>query len=801
MDVVGQDGDRIGSCPLQHIDTTASISGYVARVTVKQQFRNPYHKKIKATYKFPLSNNAAVDQMRIKIGDRIIAGSIKKKVDARRLYEEACTKGYVAALVEQERTNVFTQSIANIEPGKSIDVTLEYSELVYFDKGKYSFVFPTVVGPRFNPGDSHEGLCGLPARISDVGSPPVATGSTGTTFSIRVNLNAGLPMNQLNCQLHDSYVQRLDASHAVVSLRTAGTIPNRDFVLSWDVAGDNIRGGYLAHGEKGHGYASLMFVPPRRVKTDAVAPRELIFLIDCSGSQAGLPLEKAKETLKYIVDRLNPRDTFQIIAFSNYLNMLANKPLDATPLRQQQAKEFIDRLSADGGTWMAPAVEAACKMPADKHRLRIVTFMTDGYVGNDYEVIGLIKSLRKTSRWFSFGTGDSVNRCLIDGIAREGGGEAEYVYLNSPGEEVARRFYERISSPVLTDAKLEFEGLAMQQVYPRDPVDLWAEKPLYFQARYARAGRGHAILTGYVQGRPYRQSVDLVLPETEPGNEAVPQLWARAKIDDLMSQDWMGAQTGNMATGLREEIVATALGHHLLSQFTSFVAIDKYALTKGDPESVDVPVDNPHGTVMQKAGILVALRGTSGMARSAGPVLGMVCGGALLTGLVFEHARGQLSNSVSQSFSTVVSQLNQLNCYPGAGYGGAASPLCGVGSSAPPLYATGLSAQPSSHNACPAARVAPAPVRLQSTRPVQSMAKTATLAVKAGVPTTAPTEDWTRTARDGLVAGVEVLAALLGAFWVLTMLIDFRNGQAVAPYFWFCMVIYLVASLLPMLLA
>ena len=339
-----------------------------------------------------------------------------------------------------------------------------------------------------------------------------------------------------------------------------------------------------------------MLAPPKKVQVEQIAPKEMIFVIDCSGSQNGPPLEKCKETMRYILDHMNADDTFQIIAFSSQTRSFAEHPQKVSPEMKKRAQAFISTLEANGGTWMAPAVEQACKIPADNHRLRIVTFMTDGYVGNDFEVLSMIKKLRGVSRWFPFGTGDSVNRMLIDGIAKEGGGEPDYVLLNTSGEAAGKKFYDRIATPVLTDIKVNFDGVKVKEIYHKEVSDVWAERPLYFKGKYTAGGAGTITLTGYSGGKPYEQKLAVNFPDSNTANPGIASLWARAKVDRLMAEDYMGAQNGAVNKELKDEIVATALQHHIMTQYTSFVAVDEKQVTKnGKLETVTVPVEMPHG--------------------------------------------------------------------------------------------------------------------------------------------------------------------------------------------------------------
>lgn len=605
-------GKEAGKCPLKHTNVSARVSGYLSRVTVTQVFENPFKDKIEAVYTFPLSESGAVDDMKMKIGDRIVHGTIKKREEARQIYETAKARGYAASLLDQERTNIFTQSVANIAPGKQIEITIQYVEMLPYEAGRFTFAFPTVVGPRFMPGRpaGHQGTgwssdtTGVPdaSKIS----PPVAAKDTraGHDISIDVTIDAGVRISNLDAKLHEVDVKSTGADSAVVTLKNKAAIPNKDFVLSWDVSGDQIKSGYLTHRDNKSqpGYFTLMILPPKRVTPAAISPKEMIFLIDCSGSQSGPPLEKAKETLKYIIDHMNANDTFQILAFNNNVTQLFDKPQKVDAEMKAKANAFIGALTANGGTWMQPAVEQACSIAPDDNRLRIVTFMTDGLVGNDFQILGLVKKMRGTSRWFPFGTGNSVNRMLIDGMAREGGGEAEYVLLNSPGHEVGKKFYDRISSPVLTDVKLDFGDLSVKEVFPHAVSDVWAERPLYIKGRYLKPGAGTVTISGFAGGKPYTQKLQVNFPEENRSNNSIGSIWARAKVDRLMSEDLLGAQRSEgVNKELKDEIVKVALDHHIMTQYTSFVAVEEKVVTEGGAtRTVAVEVEMPEGMSREK---------------------------------------------------------------------------------------------------------------------------------------------------------------------------------------------------------
>jgi Ca-activated chloride channel homolog len=405
-----------------------------------------------------------------------------------------------------------------------------------------------------------------------------------------------VPIEKIESKLHKVEIVRNGKKKATVSLKNKKEIPNKDFVLRYMVVGDKVRSGILTHRDGDDGYVCLIMIPPRRVKPAQICPRELIFVVDASGSQKGLPLAKSKETMKYVIDRMNPHDTFNCIDFSNQPRMLFSYPKENELETRDKARQYIGKLSAGGGTQMVPALWQALSTPPAENRLRIITFMTDGYVGNDFEVISMVKKLRGDSRWFVFGTGNSVNRFLLDNVARVGGGEVDYILLNSSAEDVAKKFYERIAAPVLTNITLSVDGIQLEDVYPATASDLWSRKPLIFKARYKKAGKGLVKIKGLLGGKPYEQILNLVLPQKATENSAIASIWARAKVHDLMDNDLMGIQRGNPKPDVKEAVVRTALAHRLVTQFTSFVAVEETVMTvAGKPKKVTVPVEMPDG--------------------------------------------------------------------------------------------------------------------------------------------------------------------------------------------------------------
>lgn len=624
LDAFGPSGAPLGPCPLEHTDVDAEIAGFVTRVRVTQTFSNPYPDPIEAVYTFPLSSDGAVDAMTIRAGDRTIRGQVRRREEARALYETAKNAGQLAALLDEERRNVFTQSIANLMPGETVKVEIQYVESLDYADGRVEFSFPMVVGPRFIPGAtqgrSGTGWAPDTDRVPDASriTPPVAPPGmrAGHDVSLSVRLAAGLPIGALESRLHEIDVEEVDETRQIIRLKNQKEIPNRDFVLQWAVAAEDLSSGVLVHRSNDDaGYVTFLLVPPERVAPAEVAPREIVFVVDRSGSQAGRPLGQAKAAILYAIDQLGPRDTFQVVSFSNEVEKLFDRPRAVSARTKRQAKSYVEGLQANGGTMMAEAVREVCAEDAPENRLRIVSFMTDGYVGNDHEVIDLVKKLRGRSRWFPFGTGNSTNRYLLDHMAREGGGEVEYVLLDSDPEETARRFYERIAAPVLTDVRIDFEGLALRDLAPHRFPDLWAHKPLIVHARYDAPGEGRVVLRGYRQGRPWERALDVELPKTSNANEPIASMWARARVDELLARDLQGLRLDTFNEAFEAEVVSIALSHHLLTPFTSFLAVEERIVNEGGRQkTVSVPVEVPDG--VDRAAVFGDVTATMGTVQS-----------------------------------------------------------------------------------------------------------------------------------------------------------------------------------------
>jgi Ca-activated chloride channel family protein len=584
---IDRSGKPRGACPLKHTDVEAEISGFIARVTVTQEFENPFSDKVEAIYTFPLPAAAAVDDMTMLVGERKIRGTIKRREEARAVYEAARRRGHVASLLDQERPNIFTQAVANIMPGEKVKITISYVEMLKFEDGAYEFGFPMVVGPRYTPKGTDA------SKITPPVTPPATR--AGHDIDVVVKLDAGVPIDSLKSITHEIDMERPSVHEATIRLRDRKTIPNKDFLLKYDVLGERISDAVLTHKSGKNGYFSLILQPPERVTPAEATPKELVFVLDTSGSMEGFPIEKAKETMKLALSAMNPQDTFNLITFAGDTQLLFPEPVPATPENLQRAQAFLAGRRGSGGTEMMQAIRAALDPSGSQKHVRIVCFMTDGYVGNDMAIISEVQK-HSNARVFSFGIGNSVNRFLLDKIAEEGRGDVEYVGLKDDGSAAARRFHERVRNPLLTDISLHTGQLPVADVYPKRIPDLFGAKPIVVTGRYTGAARGTIHLTGKLGGRGFSREIAVNLPENEPGHDVLASLWARARIDDLMAQDYAGIQNGNPKPEVREAITQLGLEHRLMTQFTSFVAVEEMRVTEGgQPRTVEVPVEMPEG--------------------------------------------------------------------------------------------------------------------------------------------------------------------------------------------------------------
>jgi len=605
LQILGTNGQPIGACPLQHTEVEADIIGFVSRVRVRQTFHNPLDKKIEAVYVFPLPQESAVDDMIMTVGDRRIVGQIKPREEAKEIYQAARSAGHVASLLDQERPNIFTQSVANIEPGVQVVIEISYVETLKYEDGIFEFVFPMVVGPRYMPGEAtgKQGTGWAPdtTQVPDASkiSPPVTPPGTraGHDISLTVRIDAGMPLFDLQSALHEVNINTSGTTHATVTLKDKDAIPNKDFILCYRTATETIGDAFLVHKDERGTFFTLVLQPPQRVLPAQAVPKEMIFVIDRSGSMSGFPIEKAKETMQFAIERMNPHDTFNLLSFDGGTGKCFPKPVPNTPENRATALKYLADLYGSGGTEMMSAIREALGGPADPEHIRIVCFMTDGYIGNDFEIIDAVRKYAGTARVFAFGIGNSVNRFLLDGMAHAGRGEVEYITLESQAEGAAERFYQRIHAPVLTDIAIDWGSLSGAEVYPKRFPDLFSNKPLMIHGRLKGMAEGALTLRGNTASGPFTRQIQIRMPAQSALHPTLASLWARAKVKDLMMQDYSALQRGNFPEAFRKEITTLGVDFRLMTQFTSFVAVEEMTVTVGgEPTKITVPVEMPEGT-------------------------------------------------------------------------------------------------------------------------------------------------------------------------------------------------------------
>ncbi len=605
------DGHDLGLLPLTHTDVHVEISGEVESVGVTQRFHNALNERIEAVYVFPLPERAAVSAMEMHIGARVIRAEIRRRADAREAYDAARNSGRQAALLDQERPNVFTFSVANIDPGQDIDVTLRYVELARYDHGTFEMAFPMVVGPRYIPGTpvANAATGGGPAtdtdrvpdasRISTTYLPPGTRAGDG--IDLAVHLDAGTAIRTIESNSHAIHVVRASTGTADIRLEHPHEIPNRDFVLRWQLAAATLQTTVFTHRPDGQtdGYVGVMLEPPRSTTDSEIAPREIFFLLDTSGSMMGEPLETARAAIRHALRQMQPRDAFQLVDFADTASSFAPSPLPATLDNVQRAIAYLDSLQASGGTNQLAGIHAALAARGDPSRLRYVVFMTDGYIGDEHEVIGLVRREIGRARVFGFGIGSSVNRFLLDEVSAVGRGVAEYIRPGEPPRAMVERFYERIARPYLTDVQIDWAGVPVTDVQPGPLPDLSALQPLVAFARYHTPGHATLRIRGRLAGNPYETLVPVDLPALAPTNVALSRLWAREKITALSRAMYeLGESPERIAS-----ITQVALAHSLMSAYTSFVAVDSAPPTAG-PGAVRVqqPGAAPEGVNLNAAG-------------------------------------------------------------------------------------------------------------------------------------------------------------------------------------------------------
>jgi Ca-activated chloride channel family protein len=589
--IEGADSE-VESLPLKKTSTKVKLNGYMAHVVVTQIYRNQGSTPINATYIFPGSTRAAVNGMTMTIGERRIVAKIKEKQEAKKTFEKAKKEGKSASLLSQKRPNVFSMEVANIMPGDEIKVELTYNEILNAEDGVYEFVYPAVVGPRYG-GDA----AASSEQTEWIQNPYFAEGSDDPTgFELQVDMHSPLPINSMSSPSHKIDARWKDKKSVAISLADAGSAGNRDFILRYRLQDEQILTGLTRFESGGENYFLLVSEPPSRVLADQIPSRDYFFVIDVSGSMHGFPLDTTKQLMEDLFRNLKPGDRFNILFFSGGSNVLSPQPLPATPENISRAKAMLMNQSGGGGTRLYPALQEVFNMSSGKDTSRNIVLITDGYISAEDRVFQLIDRNLHRNNLFAFGIGSSVNRYLIEGVAKAGRAEPFVVTNQNDAAQQARRFHDYISAPALTNIQLQADGIELYDMEPGKIPDMLAQRPIMVLGKYRNAtASANLTLTG-VSGEGERQW-KFHLQDANSGDANLPQLWARKRLERMYVIPDENKRIQ------RENILNLGLKYSLLTKHTSFVAVDE-TVRKPAREAKDVkqPLPLPAGVSNQAVG-------------------------------------------------------------------------------------------------------------------------------------------------------------------------------------------------------
>lgn len=581
--------------PMPLLKTTAevSITGVIADVKVTQVYKNDGKRPIEATYVFPASTRAAVYGLTMTVGDRTVTAKIRERQQARKEYETARQEGKTASLLEQQRPNVFQMNVANILPGDSIQVVLQYTELLVPTHAEYEFVYPAVVGPRY----SNKPAETAPQAENWVASPYLHQAQLPSyAFDVKLNLSTGIPLQDMACPTHPVKIDYAAPDRARVTLSDPATAGNRDYILKYRLAGESIQSGLLLSRGQDENFFLLMMQPPKRVQPKDIPPREYIFIVDVSGSMYGFPLDVSKKMMKELIGRLRPSDSFNVMTFSGSSSVFSPTSLPATQANAQRAIHMIESESGGGGTELLPALTVALALPGKEGTSRSVVILTDGFVDVESEAFDLIRKQLGKANFFPFGIGTSVNRFLIEGMAHAGMGEPFVITKPEEAPAAAEKFCSYIQSPVLTGIRVDFNGFPAYDIEPASVPDILADRPVILFGKWRGNSDSQPGGTIRIRGISGKSTFEQVFHVNQfrpsPENGALRYLWARKRIEVLGDYNRLHEEDART-----KEITRLGLAYNLLTRYTSFVAVyDVVRRPAGQAaETVQQPLPLPQG--------------------------------------------------------------------------------------------------------------------------------------------------------------------------------------------------------------
>ena len=584
--LLSDNGSHVNALLLES-DVNFDVSGIVARATVKQRFRNTGSLWAEGIYVFPLPENAAVDHFRLHIGERQIEGQIQERALAKKAYENAKKQGRQAGLVEQQRANVFTTSLANIAPGEEITVEIEYQQTLDYKDGSYRLRFPMVVGPRFNAINNSPDQ-----HLSDTDVSTVIAETRVNPVYLHVSLDAGVPLEKLESTYHDIDIKQTDAHRYSIAFVAEKVFADRDFELVWSPE-LNHQPQSLVFNEQhqGYEYVLLSLLPPRLDSLgQQLLPRDVVFILDVSGSMSGTSIEQARASLIQALDRLKPQDRFNIIWFNDRTERLYPRTMPATDDNIRYASRIVGKLQADGGTVMQPALALALSDQPGLSRVRQIIFLTDGNVDNEQELFGLLKNHLGDNRLFTVGIGSAPNSYFMRKAARAGRGTFTHIGNIDEVQQKTNALLGKLEYPALVNIDMSIEGLEVE-AFP-DPIsDLYLGEPLTVLIRGRQLGNTITMYGDFGESS-WQQKIELVDGMNHPG---IHTAWAHNKIESLLEQHH-DSTTAEQHDELKNLIIQTSIDHHLISRFTSLVAVDITPVnSSGSLYSEKLKTSLPHG--------------------------------------------------------------------------------------------------------------------------------------------------------------------------------------------------------------
>lgn len=582
--------------PLKNTTVNIDVTAGIARTRVVQRFQNDIDQPLEAIYLFPLPTEAAIDSFEIRLKDRIIKSTVKEKEAAKAAYEQAKSAGKKAALIEQERPNLFTTSVANILPGEIVDISFSYIESIPFKKEQYDITFPLVVGERYIPFD-FDAFGTKQPLVDDAGrlNPPVLHPNMdpGHRVGLMISLN-GIPIKSIESTTHAIRSTEIDTDHWQVKLLHDTTMPNCAFNLTAKLRKNDAPALTFVQSKKDEDYGMLSVFPPiGATRIAKPLPKDVIFLVDTSGSMSGESISQAESGLKRCLDILEKGDRFSIIRFASDFSSFSPELRAVSDDKLQAAKEYINHLDADGGTEMQPALESAFAMlPPESGRMPMIVFLTDGDVGNEEALLQLLASKLGNTRLFTFGIGSAPNEFLMHRMAEAGRGQSRFIRSHEDVGDVISDFFTTLKAPVLTDVQIEWDSESVH-AYPERCPDIFYGRPLQLIAKAPKGFGEQITISGMIDGE--KKSYTLPLTTEQEPHDALDTLYGRMQIKDLMIK-MIKADSPESQAELKNTLINVALKHQLISQYTSRVAIEEQVtVVDGELTTVQVPVAAPKG--------------------------------------------------------------------------------------------------------------------------------------------------------------------------------------------------------------